>query len=873
MSQNRISPREFLKERRPEKFSDSVSQEVPALDRSLLEYYLQTLTSRSQENDFETFARRLAKQEICPNLLPHTGPTGGGDSKVDAETYPVADTLSLVWFTGVGREAADERWAFAFSAKKRWRPKVEADVAKIVATSRDYKKIFFVTNQFVSDRTRAEVEDELRKKHGVDIRILDRTWILDRVFSNKREALAIDALKIKADVRVQRRLGPLDFKRENELEEVEAHIKEAGERGRKTPALVDNCLRAVELARELELPRTDVEGRLMRLKRVAEECGSDHQRFLAEYAWAWTAFWWFEDYSVVSEHYSEAEKRAVGTTNVYQIELLFNLWCNLQMAVRSEKISSEQAKLAERTQRLTAELERLTQEEEKASSALQAKTLALLTNLITSPPDRSDECLARASDVIDRASGLVGFPFEPLVQILTELSKFVGDRPAYDALHDKLIEAVAMRKGEAAAARLLVQRAAEALDDDRPYKAIQSAGKALGRLYKHETRRELVEALYICGNAYDRVGLTWAARGTVLTAASVAVNEFWTYDEITPEQAASFDRLRWFELRLGRLPHCMVWHETTQAAEAVLQAKGYDARRAVEQTIWFDICLAILLLKADLWQLNQLSRLPQKLDSLNLHLSGATLRFALGHEYSLPEGLAVQNHERLEFFKKLRTQPAADQMPSLPMLYNQQRATLESRLLGCRITVNTDNKSPCSELAESLLAALEALLATGAEHRLFAHEPEFAINIRRSDFATYPFRFDFMEKDGRPSIEIVAADFHPHKMTPAAQYELKEKLTELLVQIIARFFLVRASEQQLKDFFGDELALERAVNFTTSFVSLGNVLGYTPKTALESWIDEHCLDYPLQRAEDWNADDRSKIARYQRRMPRRLALQ
>jgi hypothetical protein len=198
------------------------------------------------------------------------------------------------------------------------------------------------------------------------------------------------------------------------------------------------------------------------------------------------------------------------------------------------------------------------------------------------------------------ASGLVGFPFEPLVQILTELSKFVGDRPAYDALHDKLIDVVAMRKGDVAAARLLVQRAADALDDDRPYKVIQSAGKASGRLYKHETRRELVDALYICGNAYDRVGLTWAGRGTVLTAASVAVNEFWTYDEITPEQAACFGRLRSFELRLGRLPHCMVWHETTQAAEAVLQAKGYEARISLEQTIWFDICLAILLLKADL---------------------------------------------------------------------------------------------------------------------------------------------------------------------------------------------------------------------------------------------------------------------------------
>jgi hypothetical protein len=184
MPQNLISPRGFLKERRPEKFSDSVSQEVPALDRSLLEYHLESLTSRGQEYDFENFARRLAELEICPNLLPHTGPTGGGDSKVDSETFPVSDALSLVWFTGIGREAANERW----------RPKVEADVAKIVATNRDYQKIFFVTNQFVSDRIHAEVEDELREKHGPDIRILNRTWILDCVFSNKREALAIEEL-------------------------------------------------------------------------------------------------------------------------------------------------------------------------------------------------------------------------------------------------------------------------------------------------------------------------------------------------------------------------------------------------------------------------------------------------------------------------------------------------------------------------------------------------------------------------------------------------------------------------------------------------------------------------------------------------------
>src|ERR1022692_1485292 len=104
------SPREFLKSRRPERFSDSVFREVSPLDRSTLEYLLDTITSRSGELKFENFARKLIERTVCPNLLPHTGPTGGGDSKVDTETYPVADSLSLTWYSGMGREAASERW-------------------------------------------------------------------------------------------------------------------------------------------------------------------------------------------------------------------------------------------------------------------------------------------------------------------------------------------------------------------------------------------------------------------------------------------------------------------------------------------------------------------------------------------------------------------------------------------------------------------------------------------------------------------------------------------------------------------------------------------------------------------------------------------
>jgi len=63
-----FSPRKFLQARRPERFSDSVVIPTASLDRSQLEYQLDSLTSRKQETDFERLAKRLIERTICPNL-------------------------------------------------------------------------------------------------------------------------------------------------------------------------------------------------------------------------------------------------------------------------------------------------------------------------------------------------------------------------------------------------------------------------------------------------------------------------------------------------------------------------------------------------------------------------------------------------------------------------------------------------------------------------------------------------------------------------------------------------------------------------------------------------------------------------------------
>ena len=304
-----FDPAEFLRKRRPELFPDSEPYHYPLLTRELLEYQLETLTNRKQEAAFEYFCRRLVEKEICPNLRPQTGPTGGGDSKADSETIPVSSEISIRWI-GSDPNAASERWAFAFSAKKKWTPKVRSDVKELALTGRGYRRIYCITNQFARDKTRAKLEDELSKQHKTQVTILDRSWIIKCVIEHKRFELAIEALGITSFSEVvENRRGPRDTQLGQELAELDAQIADPTRYAGADFQLVEDSLRAAVLSRNLGLPRTEVDGRFVRAETIATNRGSRQQRLRIAYEVAWTAFWWFKDYDELCRGYEIVEQR------------------------------------------------------------------------------------------------------------------------------------------------------------------------------------------------------------------------------------------------------------------------------------------------------------------------------------------------------------------------------------------------------------------------------------------------------------------------------------------------------------------------------------------------------------------------------------
>src|SRR3546814_20423064 len=110
-----MSPSAYMRQARPEQYSDSQERSAFKLDASALEQRLDTLTARNQTHDFEIFCRKLCGRVICPNLKPATGPEGGGDRKADTETNATANEITKPEERRVGKE-------WVRTCRSRWWP-------------------------------------------------------------------------------------------------------------------------------------------------------------------------------------------------------------------------------------------------------------------------------------------------------------------------------------------------------------------------------------------------------------------------------------------------------------------------------------------------------------------------------------------------------------------------------------------------------------------------------------------------------------------------------------------------------------------------------------------------------------------------------
>ncbi len=447
-STSSISPKSFLKARRPERFSDSITKDVGKLDRSVLEFQLSTLNRRNMELAFEDFAKRLCEKVICPNLLEQTGPVAGGDGKVDTQTFPVSEQSKVLWYIGVDENSNNERWAFAVSTQEDWKAKCRKDVRKIKATDRDYKKAFCVTNMYAKANQRSELEDSLREETGIDVRILDISWILDQIFSNGYEQLAIDCLSIDIDWRREIEIGVNDYARNVRLNELEELIKNEIDTSKVLPHQLDWLLEVAVLSKELEKPSIETQGLFLRAIKAAEKFGTNSHRFNAHYQYAWAAYWWFEDIAIFGEQLSLCLQIAKGIEQSAQwgdTVSLLGLYSSYYRGSEGESDLDIESLLLE----ANGELNKLAKKDERPSNSLMSRIYIELLNLHSIKNiDQASAIFSSMHEIMKEGEKLVGFSFNEVSDLVTELDSLFGELESYENLLDYITECTSRREGE-----------------------------------------------------------------------------------------------------------------------------------------------------------------------------------------------------------------------------------------------------------------------------------------------------------------------------------------------------------------------------------------------------------------------------------------
>jgi hypothetical protein len=442
-----VRPSVFMRDLRPELYSDTQNRISYALTASELEFALETVTSRNETHKFETFCRRLCQGSICPNLRPQSGPEGGGDSKADADSFPVADEISERFYFGDANGGSEE-WAFAFSAQKTWSRKVRSDIDGLIATGRKYDRIYFVTSRAARSKDRARIENELTKKHGVPVKILDRAWIVAQIIEERREDLAHNYLSVGQVVEESSRLGPEDYSRAQQLEDIERDIANPESYTGMEAQLVTEALVTAKLSRNLELPRTDTDGRFVRAKRLAEKYGTYRQGLECTYEHIWTSFWWFDDIAELNQSYDVFEQEALKADHARNVEWLVNLFQLLVNCVVHEHLTREDCKLDERAGRLTATLSLMCEDVDRPNHRLEARTsLAIVSMNLAMLDDRDGDHSAiwqDFSDIVDDADGLGEFVADRLCQIVEVAGKIAGNDAAYANLIDQVAGSVSV---------------------------------------------------------------------------------------------------------------------------------------------------------------------------------------------------------------------------------------------------------------------------------------------------------------------------------------------------------------------------------------------------------------------------------------------
>lgn len=834
-----------MREWRPHLFSDSSRVAAYKLGRSEFSHWLDTLTERNQHKDFEIFCRHLCERIICPNLRTQTGPEGGGDGKVDTETYAVSVEIAQRWFVG-DANAATERWAFAMSAKEEWAPKVRSDVKGIVETGRQYDRIYFLTSRPVKAKRSHDLEKELADEYGVPVTILDREWLIEKTLENGFEDLAYKDLGAGTYEPEKELIGPNDFRRNQKLKEIEERIKKLGDSRSDQTQLVSDTYEAARLSRNLERPRFETEGRYNRAINLAKKSGSHDQVLRANYEYCWAMFWFHDDVEPMNRMYEEIENIALSSGTAADLSKVGN-YLNVMMSHAARNFeTAEYLNLEERSARMAEQLTAMSQNASRPNNALHAETLLVLMRLhdegSRNDPKALESIWSDLDEIVGRSGGLAEFPISLIEDIVERISSLSPESAALDKLTETLAEFMGQREQDGKAGEIYLRRGLEKAQNEMPINAIYWLGKASIRFRKAEYSEEQFKTLYYLAVAYRGAGLLWAARSTCLSALVIANTISSANAETKIETVPTVSLLGMLSVQLGRtsdLVLCMFWlrglHQTLPLAD---ESKAHLEERIIE----LDSLHACFIAGLPKSLIPPLSGLPDILDALEMYQSELTLLYRLGWGEKLaemeliPEGTEISQVS--EMTNLLAAQPASSSMPKTLGLNQGYAFQAQTTIIGVEVNFHGGATLGDVLLCQTCLTAVESFIATALRHEIFPRIERLDVNIS-------------VQKDlEEVSIELgqdssITVIWPQKQLVTESQgaMDAQPHLLELSTLVLGAISMMPDTEKSLDQMVTQDEVLKRAVSFSFAHFALERVLG-TKASSLDDLAHLREKSYP-----------------------------
>lgn len=821
----------YYREKRPEKFSDTVVKYEIPLTKELFEQQMDLLSTKKMQSAFENFVVAVAKRVITPNIKPQTGPDGGGDGKVDAETYRVSNDISDKWYSTEDTASGSELWAFAISCKKQWKTKVESDVEKIAGTGRGYTRALFFSNQFIKSSTRADVEKSLSGQYGIKVEIYDRLYLENVVFQDKCIDLALehlgfsDAYKKKTVV-----VGPNDKARQARLEEIEKSILRQID-GFDT-GYVDELHEACILSRGLELPRTEVEGRFHRAMRECEHHGSKQQMFLLIYDHAWTSFFWYEDIDATYNDFQKLKTFIDADCSVYRIERITNILTNLINVAKADLYPAEKVK--PELEYIKSILSRLESKDSKPSCVLFLRIYLCVQRLITHIQQDASiiDDLNSLRPLLLKSASHLEISFESNYQIMEVLSGVIDESPEFDELVDEMADILADKRMRVEAADLRCSRALSHISKQNWTSAIRQLGFCVYAYEQEEHLEDLIKSSGYMGIALSHLNLPYSAEAYLLKSVSFLLKNFYATGVVPHLLVTVSHKLCEIELRLGRLVMYWNWYELLNVIATNGQYR--EEKSFIESCQIDDAAWACRFSLEDLRK-PFIAQLPDIFERLGMFTSSEYLKYMLGYPEDVDES-CLPSIKKIAESSKMKAQPLIGQLLDKVNISTNGDAYQRTTVRNYTITMNYENDCETQQLVEIFLASIESFFATFENFEVLAFDSKINIQLVHT---SEPSCVKPMDSNSDYIFNVNKTDFTDEKCW--------ECIAMLISCLLTRNSVTTESiETILETRQNGERLMDRVSVLQHTKLAMTNVLGNSFKYKLENWTRDTDKLYPYK---------------------------